>query len=109
MSEVLTEVSNFKADLGGTDILNPLKKAIRLNIGGRKRIVFLLTDGEVENKSEVILKARENSETTRVHTFGIGEGCDRELIENTAVAGRGSFSFAIDNTSNLSGQVIQAL
>ena len=45
----------------------------------------------------------------RVHSFGIGDGCDRELIEKTAIAGRGSYSFATDNIAHLSGQVIEAL
>ena len=57
----------------------------------------------------MIAQAKSHSETTRVHTFGIGNGCDEELIKRTAIAGRGSYSFAIDNVTNLSGQVIQAL
>jgi len=44
-----------------------------------------------------------------VHTFGIGDDCDKELIKESAIAGRGSFSFAGDNCTNLSGQVVQAL
>ncbi len=72
-------------------------------------MIFLLTDGEVDNKRQVIYQAQLNSDTTRVHTFGIGNGCDEELIKQTAIAGRGSYSFATDNVSNLSGQVIQAL
>ena len=92
--------------MGGTDILNPLKKATGLNIGGKKRVIFLLTDGEDGNKMNIIKYARDHCESTRVHTFGIGDGCDQELIKETAIAGRGSHSFASDNCSNLSGQVI---
>ena len=44
-----------------------------------------------------------------MHTFGIGNGCDKELIKMSAIAGRGSYSFATDNSSNLSGQVVEAL
>ena len=109
MPQILSEISVFAANFGGTNILDPLKKATELDIGKRKRRVFLLTDGEVENKDQVIAQARKNCEKTRVHAFGIGNGCDRELIKQTAIAGRGSFSFATDNSSNLSGQVIQAL
>jgi len=50
LSSILAEISNFKADLGGTDILRPLDRAINLDIGGKQRRLFLLTDGEVENK-----------------------------------------------------------
>lgn len=40
----------MKADLGGTDILEPLMKVEALYIGQRKKRVFILTDGEVSNK-----------------------------------------------------------
>ncbi len=92
--------------MGGTNILNPLKIATGLNIGGKKRVIFLLTDGEDGNKMNIIKYARDHCESTRVHTFGIGDGCDQELIKETAIAGRGSHSFAADKCSNLSGQVI---
>lgn len=45
----------------------------------------------------------------RVHTFGIGSGCDRTLVKETALAGRGSASFAGDGSSDLRGLVIKAL
>jgi hypothetical protein len=82
---------------------------VNLDTKGRKKRVFLLTDGEVSNKPQVIEFAGLNSENIRIHSFGIGSGCDRELIEKTALAGRGSFSFADDNSTDLSGQVITAL
>jgi hypothetical protein len=39
----------------------------------------------------------------RVHTFGIGSGCDKDLIKRAAQAGRGSYSFADDGSADLSG------
>jgi len=57
-----------------------------------------LTDGEDSNKIEIIAYARTHCETTRVHSFGIGNGCDTELIKQTAIAGRGSYSFATENS-----------
>ena len=45
----------------------------------------------------------------RVHTFGIGGDCDRQLLEDTARAGRGTFSFAPSKSDNLSAMVISAL
>ena len=51
MSQILSEISNFKADFGGTNILDPLKKVTEAsNFGDKKLRVFLLTDGEVDNK-----------------------------------------------------------
>jgi hypothetical protein len=62
MPQILSEISVFAANFGGTNILDPLKKATELDIGKRKRRVFLLTDGEVENKDQVIAQARKNCE-----------------------------------------------
>lgn len=45
----------------------------------------------------------------RIHTFGIGGDCDRQLIQDTAKAGRGTSSFAVKESDNLSGLVISAL
>ncbi len=47
---VLDQIRHFDADFGGTDILEPLVKAISLNAHGKIKRVFLLTDGEVDNK-----------------------------------------------------------
>lgn len=43
------EINNFSANLGGTNILDPLIKAVSLDIGKRNKRIFLLTDGEVNN------------------------------------------------------------
>jgi hypothetical protein len=40
--------------MGNTEILNPLKKAVDLNVGKRKKRIFVLTDGEVTNSKEII-------------------------------------------------------
>jgi uncharacterized protein with von Willebrand factor type A (vWA) domain len=81
MPKILSEISMLQANFGGTNILDPLKRATELDIGNRKRRIFLLTDGEVDNKDQVIAQARKHSEKSRVHAFGIGNGCDRELIQ----------------------------
>ena len=46
--------------------------------------MFLLTDGEVDNKEEVIDYVWSKNKIIKIHTFGIGSSCDRDLIENIA-------------------------
>ena len=46
--------------------------------------IFLLTDGEVSNGREITDFVKENSETARVFTFGIGKGCDKKLCRDIA-------------------------
>ena len=80
-----------------------------MDSNSRQKRIFLLTDGEVCNTGEIIDYSRLSNKKARIHTFGIGDECDRNLIEKVAIAGRGSASFATDEQSNLSGQVIEAL
>lgn len=43
--------------------------------------MFLLTDGAVSNTQLVVDLVRKHSETTRVHTFGIGTGVSTALVK----------------------------
>lgn len=63
----------------------------------------------MSNTDEIINFANNNKNKARIHTFGIGSGCDKNLVEKTAKAGRGSSSFAADSDSNISGLVVEAL
>ena len=45
----------------------------------------------------------------RFHTFGIGADCNAQLINDVAEVGRGSASFAGDDSPDLPGQVVTAL
>ena len=46
----------------------------------------------------------------KIHAFGIGDGCDKQLVEKVAMNGRGSFSLIGDDKSHLVGaRIIQAL
>lgn len=51
-----------------------------------------------------------NNDDTKVFTFGIGAGCDKDLVTKVAEAGRGSFSMVGDNNpKDLKEKVINAL
>ena len=77
-----------------------------------KKRVILLTDGEItegEGPEKVIQLAA--NEKTVVHTLGISLYADRDLLEKTADAGRGTFSLIEDYESGsvMNGKVIAAL
>src|SRR5690606_27191313 len=92
-------VDNFYANLGGTNILEPLKyvfdkqkKAMKRNTKCEvQTVAFLLTDGAVSNTDAVIdlIKKTVDSknESWKVFSCGIGGGVSRELVERMAVAG----------------------
>jgi len=44
-----------------------------------------------------------------VFSFGLGSGCDKNLVINSARAGRGTYTFVKDGAADLNSQVIRAL
>jgi len=97
-NETLTRATNYvksiDANLGGTEILNPLKKILETPAHIRyPRQIMLLTDGQVPNNEEIIDFVKKHCNTTRVFTFGIGNDVSKELIKGVARAGNGKFEF----------------
>lgn len=74
----------------------------------QKRI-FLLTDGQVGNAYYVCEQAKLGNDAIRTHSFGIGSGCDKNMVIDVAKAGRGSHSLVLDDSNELNSKVISAL
>ena len=105
----IARISAFSADMGGTNIYQPLSLVFSKSPArGYPRTIFLLTDGQVSDPGEVVEIIRKNSGKCRVHGFGIGEDVDVSLIKNSAKAGKGCASF-ITNTEDIGKKVISAL
>lgn len=66
--------------MGTTEILKALKVAYNLKTGSRQKRIFLLTDGEVDNVKKIVNFVKKNNNNVRVHTFGIGNDCDKNLV-----------------------------
>jgi hypothetical protein len=109
VKKIKTAIDSFESNFGGTDILTPMMKAVELDTGHRQKRIFLLTDGQVNNNTEILNYASVCRDTARFHTFGIGSDCSKQLIREVAVAGRGSSNFAQDDSPELAGLVIDAL
>jgi Ca-activated chloride channel family protein len=87
-------VQSIQADLGGTEILAPLKHLLELPADAKRaRQVLLLTDGEVGNEADVIELCKKHAATARVFTFGIGAGASEHLVRNVARVSRGAAEF----------------
>ncbi|XP_044209465.1 von Willebrand factor A domain-containing protein 5A-like isoform X3 [Thunnus albacares] len=109
MKEALKEVEKMDADLGGTEILEPLKHIYSQScIPSQPRQVFVFTDGEVGNTKEVINLVRDNSGSHRCFSFGIGEGASSALINGLAKEGGGHAQF-ITGTDRMQPKVMQSL
>lgn len=110
MEQALLHIDQMYANMGGTNILAPLSNAIdKLSIGQKQTRIFMLTDGQVSDREAVIKKANTKKDSIRVHTFGIGNGCDVDMVKSMAKMGRGSCSLVGDDVENLNGLVVTAL
>ena len=105
----LDQISRFGADMGGTEIISPYTYAVdTLSRLQKETRIFLLTDGDVSNPNQVIEKAKTNN-NIRTYTFGIGSGCNKDMVQRTAENGRGSCSLVDDQAADLKSLVITAL
>ncbi|TNV83889.1 hypothetical protein FGO68_gene8442 [Halteria grandinella] len=119
VEKAINQIKTFQADMGGTEIYQPLKSAVEslatsVNRNGKavalKKKIFFLTDGEVSSPETVIQfaeKAR-REHGCQIHTVGIGSGCSVHLVQEAAKAGGGQCTLVPD-IQNIRSQVIQAL
>jgi Ca-activated chloride channel family protein len=94
-SRALTYIEGMDADLGGTEILAPLREVLSRGRGqdGRPKDMILLTDGEVGNEEEIFRLVRESRGAWRIFPVGIGAGCNEHFIKGLARAGQGASEF----------------
>ncbi len=82
------------ADLGGTELLAPLKAILSIRPrAGTVRQIVLLTDGQVANEPAIIALARKHRATNRIFTFGIGAASSSFLVKGLARASGGAAEF----------------
>ncbi|XP_066523326.1 von Willebrand factor A domain-containing protein 5A-like isoform X3 [Hoplias malabaricus] len=109
MEQAVNRVKEMGADMGGTEILQPLKHVYSQKcIPNHPRQVFIFTDGEVWNTKEIFSLMRENADSHRCFTFGIGEGASTALITGMAREGGGHAQF-ITGTDRMQPKVMQSL
>lgn len=102
-------VAKMAANLGGTNILEPLKSIFaKKPRPGVPRQVFLLTDGQISNTEVCISTVRSNANNTRVFTYGIGRDVDRDLVRGLAKAGNGECEL-IQDTESMNQKVLRLL
>uniref|UniRef100_A0A670YSM5 von Willebrand factor A domain containing 5A n=1 Tax=Pseudonaja textilis TaxID=8673 RepID=A0A670YSM5_PSETE len=109
MSTSVQCVKELDCDLGGTEIIKPLKAIYsQPYLEGHPRQIFLFTDGEVFNTNEVIAEVRRNSGSHRCFSFGIGEGASTSLVKGIAQAAGGSAEF-ITGKERMQAKALQSL
>ncbi|XP_036603068.1 von Willebrand factor A domain-containing protein 5A-like isoform X2 [Trichosurus vulpecula] len=94
MEEAVQRVKALEANLGGTEILEPLKDIYSKSCRpGHPRQLFVFTDGEVCDTWKVIAEVQRHSQNHRCFSFGIGEGASTGLVKGIARAAGGTAEF----------------
>ena len=95
----IENLNKLKANLGGTDIYSPLKDIFDSKNNNKINLpknIFLLTDGEIKNKSETLKLIEDNNSIYRVYSIGVGNSFDKDLIKNMGLLGKGNYNFCTD-------------
>uniref|UniRef100_A0A3B5QJ71 von Willebrand factor A domain-containing protein 5A-like n=1 Tax=Xiphophorus maculatus TaxID=8083 RepID=A0A3B5QJ71_XIPMA len=109
MKEALEKVEKMESNLGGTEILRPLNHIYsQACIPKHPRQLFVFTDGEVRNTKEVTDLVKNNADSHRCFSFGIGEGASSALINGMAKEGGGQAQF-ITGADRMQPKVMQSL
>ncbi|XP_013855750.1 von Willebrand factor A domain-containing protein 5A [Austrofundulus limnaeus] len=109
MEEAVKKVEGMDANLGGTEILQPLEHIYSQPcVPKQPRQLFVFTDGEVENTKDVIDLVKKNAGSHRCFSFGIGEGASSALINGLAKEGGGHPQF-ISGADRMQAKVMQSL
>ena len=102
-------IDNISANLGGTNLLEPLNRIMDLEIpDGFTRQIFVLTDGEIRNTKDVLASVRSKRNKNRIFSIGLGRGADAGLINGLAEIANGKSARVEDNES-LAEKVIDLL
>lgn len=107
--EAVSKVQGFGADMGGTEIAEPL--TMTLTAAARKNYpkhVFLLTDGGVSDTEGIKALVLDNNRSARVHGIGIGSGASTALIKGCAQNGKGKAVFLSDQ-EDVAEKIIELL
>jgi Ca-activated chloride channel family protein len=91
LNQAVAYVRATDANLGGTEILEPLRHILERprDATTKVRQVLLLTDGQVSNESDVIALAKQHADRGRIFAFGIGAGVSEHLVREVARQSRG--------------------
>ena len=111
IEETKIKIKDLKANLGGTDISSPLREIFNSNDYDNIKLgknLFILTDGEVDNSEECLELISNNCEKFKVHSIGIGDSFDKNLIEKAGIQGKGSYHFVYE-INQINSVIIQSL
>ena len=112
VANIMLIINNLEANMGGTNINSPLESIYNSKSYGKINLnkhIFLLTDGQVNDRDGCINLITANANKFRIHAFGIGSSFDRYFIERSGKLGKGSYFFIEEDIQELTSIIILAL
>ena len=99
-------INSFRANLGGTDLSQPLYYILRDSYSDYKDIkltkqIIVLTDGDINIGDNIIELIKLYNNEFIIHCIGIGFGINKELIIKTSKSGNGTYHFIPNFSSKL--------
>jgi hypothetical protein len=112
LNEAVSYVDTFQANLGGTEMLEPLKATIRKRYKDIPLEIMLLTDGEIWDQQSLFeylnVEISEKKAPIRIFTLGVGESVSHSLTEGVARVGNG-FSQYVATGEKMDAKVVRML
>jgi len=99
-------IGRLSADMNGTDLLKPL--SFVLNDNQQEKSVVVLSDGEVQDREQVLELVRAHTEKNAVYALGMGDDVDHKLLDGLALEGGTGEAEYID-TYNVRRQLLRVL
>ena len=101
-------IEEIEANLGGTNIYEPLEDIFKQNYENinMPKYIFLLTDGQVDDREKVLDLILLNRKNFIVHSLGIGNYFDKQLISKSAEYGYGIYKY-INDVNDINKNIIE--
>ena len=110
MQQALSGIESFCANFRGTELKEVINSVLStVHDYKYPRNVFVLTDGAISNTQQVLDIIEKHNHETRVHSFGIGSGASKYLVNEIAHSGKGTATHIADNDKQINAKVIRAL
>ena len=101
------------ANMGGTEILPPIRATMSRRLPRSNLEIMVLTDGQVWNSDEIFAYVEAQTSTARgdvrVFSLGIGTGVSHALIDGLARAGKGFSQVVSGETEGIESKVMRML
>lgn len=104
----LNRAKNIDADLDCTNLSKPFNFVFSKKPSKIRR-VFVITDGFVDDRDEVISLVKENSKQSICNAIGISNSVDKQLVEQIGKEGNGFTDFVSSENDNMKSTVINQL